>query len=56
MVVYYDSRGDAHVLMTEDDITRMFEYIQNEEAQIWAAIDTKQDELTAGTNIIIDKE
>lgn len=56
VVVYYDSRGDAHVLMTEDDITRMFEYIQNEEAQIWAAIDTKQDELTAGTNIIIDKD
>lgn len=56
VVVYYDSRGDAHVLMTEDDITRMFEYIQNEEAQIWAAIDTKQDTLTAGSNIIIDKD
>lgn len=56
VVVYYDSRGEAHVLMTEDDITRMFEYIQNEEAQIWAAIDTKQDELTAGSNIIIDKD
>lgn len=56
VVVYYDSRAQAHVLMTEDDITRMFNYIQNEEAQIWEALEGKQDELTAGTNIIIDKD
>lgn len=56
VVVYYDSRAQAHVLMTEDDITRMFNYIQHEEAQIWEALEGKQDELTAGTNIIIDKD